>query len=395
MRPNYIVLLLASTIVLTCCKKWDDYKKYISAGEKVYPYAATGIKSYPGNQRVLLTWLHGIDTRVKTYVITWNNGSDSLVVNAGTYKAGDTVKQFITNLPEANYSFTIYSKDVAGNRSVPAHVPAVNVYGPKYQATLLNRPLRSVDYSGSTQLLTVEWNAPDTINLGTQVWYTDAAGAAKSLSFDATQNTISFSWQVGSKIYYQSMYKPTSTAIDNFTVVNKDSITVKYAPVPKTAWKKVNLPHDIAADAWGTSLSWIWDGKAGGYPQIYHSDGSGLPHHFTIDLGALYALNKVEETGRTDCACHNVTKFEVWGIADTTGAATALPADDAGWKQESQNKGWILLKEIERTDDGVAPFGMVLPDGLPAVRFVRIRVLATRDNSAESHMSELSFWYMP
>jgi len=395
MGTSKIYLLIAFAITLVCCKKWDDYKKYTDTGEKIYPYAAAGVKSYPGNQRVLLSWVHGIDTRIKTYTIYWNNGADSLIVNATTLKAGDTVKQYITNLAEANYSFIIYSKDAEGNRSVPSPAPSVNVYGPKYKASLLNRAVNSVSYSGTTQLLTVKWNVPDTINLGTQIWYTNTLGEAKILTIEASQNTSEFSWQVGSKIYYQSQYKPTAQAIDNFTVPNKDSITIKYVPVPKTAWKKINLTNDIAANAYGTSLSWIWDGKSGGYPQIYHSSGGSLPHHFTIDLGAQYTLNKVEEIGRTDCACHNVTRFEVWGIADVTGAATTLPADDAGWKQESLNKGWILLKEVVRSDNGVEPFNTTLPDGLPPVRFIRIRVLETLDGNIESHMSELSFWYQP
>jgi hypothetical protein len=271
----------------------------------------------------------------------------------------------------------------------------VNVYGPRYQASLLNRAVKTVNYSGNSQILTVEWSEPDTINLGTQIWYTDASGVAQNIKLDASQNTTSFTWQVGSKIYYQSQYIPTSQAIDHFTALKKDSITVTYVPVPKTAWKKIDLPNDIAANAYGTSLSWIWDGKPGGYPEIYHSSGGTLPHHFTIDLGALYPLNKVEETGRIDCACHNVTKFEVWGISDTTGAATMLPADNAGWKQESLNKGWILLKEVERSDNGLAPFATNFTDGLPPVRYIRIRVLATLDGDVESHMSELSFWYQP
>ena len=392
---HYLIILPAVMVVLANCKKWDDYKKYTADGEKTYPQTPSNVSTYPGNGRIMLAWKQGIDTRVKKYIISWNNRADSMVVDASAYKPGDTVKKIITNLPETNYSFTIYSVDDQNNRSVPSLIPAVNVYGAKYQAALLNRPVNKVDYSGDTKMLTVIWNKPDTINLNTQIWYTDTLGIVRTTALAAGKDTIMFPWQVASGIYYQSSYMPVSSAIDSFAVLNKDSIIVKYVPVPKALWKKINLPNDIDADSWGTSLNWIWDGKGGGYPQIYHSDGGSIPHHFTIDLGGLYTLNKVEEIGRTDCACHNVTKFEVWGIADITGAATTLPGDDAGWVQESINKGWTLLKEVVRTDDGTDPFSTTIADGFPQVRYIRIRVTETLDGGAESHMSELSFWYKP
>src|SRR5215204_1803323 len=100
---HYLIMLPAVMVVLANCKKWDDYKKYTAESEKTYPEAISNVSTYPGNGRIMLAWKQGIDTRVKTYIISWNNNTDSIVVDASAYKPGDTVKKIITNLPETNY----------------------------------------------------------------------------------------------------------------------------------------------------------------------------------------------------------------------------------------------------------------------------------------------------
>src|SRR5437588_12074916 len=108
---HYLIILPAVMVVVANCKKWDDYKKYTANGENTYPEATSNVSTYPGNGRIMLAWKHGIDTRVKTYIISWNNQADSLVFDASAFKPGDTVKKIITGLPETNYTFTLYSRD--------------------------------------------------------------------------------------------------------------------------------------------------------------------------------------------------------------------------------------------------------------------------------------------
>jgi hypothetical protein len=163
----------------------------------------------------------------------------------------------------------------------------------------------------------------------------------------------------------------------------------------KALFSEVHLPNDVNVYESGTSVSKLWDGSVGpqGYPNIYHSDGnSAIPHHFTFDLGQVFEnLAQLEETGR-DC-CNNPDSFEVWGIDDLTDAETTLPGNDPGWKDEAIAKGWTLLREVTRNDDGKAPFKVDLLEGAPPVRYIRIRVLhVTTNDSYYSNMSELTFW---
>src|SRR5437773_1134103 len=169
----YLAGILVATLIFGSCKKWDDYKKYTATGEIVYPGAASGVTILPGNGRVLLTWIQGIDTRIKKYVVTWANGADSTVFDVSSPKTGDTVKYYIDHLSESTYSFIIFTIDDQGHRSVPTEMPALSVYGPKYAGTLLNRTIDAIAYEAGSKMLTIIWGAPDTVNINTEIWYTD------------------------------------------------------------------------------------------------------------------------------------------------------------------------------------------------------------------------------
>jgi hypothetical protein len=138
----------------------------------------------------------------------------------------------------------------------------------------------------------------------------------------------------------------------------------------------------------------LWDGnmQPRGYPEIFHSDGSSsLPGAITMDMGKIYNnLGKVEETGRN--CCHNPTDFEIWGIADITGATPSLAPNDPGWKADVQSKGWTLLKEVFRSDDGIAPLDVTFADNPPPVRYIIIRVIKTTDDPNYVNMSQITFW---
>jgi hypothetical protein len=74
-------------------------------------------------------------------------------------------------------------------------------------------------------------------------------------------------------------------------------------------------------------------------------------------------------------------------------AATALPGNDPGWKNEAISKGWKLLKEVHRDDDGVAPYKVAFGPKPPPVKYIRIRVLSVASGDANySNLSEITFW---
>jgi hypothetical protein len=128
------------------CKRYDqDYKAdFLKNHEKTYPGLASNVHYYPGKLRTILVWSPSPDPTIKNYVISWNNGSDSIVVDASSHNPGDSIKAEVKNLKEYVYSFRIVAKDDAGNASIGQSLDNVRVYGAAYQAALTNRPYNSL-----------------------------------------------------------------------------------------------------------------------------------------------------------------------------------------------------------------------------------------------------------
>ena len=391
-----ISLALLFTVTLFCCKKSDtEFRDFLQGKEIIYPGVPVSINYRSGNERIMLLWKPSPDPSITRYVVYWNNKADSVIVpSTGT----DTVKVMIPKLKEYVYAFTIYSYDAAGNRSIPLAINNARVYGSLYNGGLLNRAYNAttpylVKPDGSVKL---NFNTPDTINISTSIRYTNKLGnvVEKPLSPDSSSITLA-DYKAGTLVQYRSSYIPVLGAIDTFYVASYADFPqiFTFVQADKTLFRENPLANDVNIYSSETSVSKLWDGSVGpqGYPNIFHSDGSYLPHVMTFDMGKAYNnLGQMEETGRN--CCNNPTKFEVWGIDDITNAATTLRADNPGWKTEAISKGWTLLKEVTRTDDGQATIKFDLSPNPPTVRYIRIRIISTATGSTYSNFSEVTFW---
>lgn len=194
------VLLIVILLCGSCEKQPTDYRSFLKDQEVVYPAAASGVETGPGNQRVLLKWARNPDPSIQKYIIYWNGGADSTVLKATADQSADTVKTYINGLDESIYNFLIYSFDDEGNRSIPVAIENIKVYGEKYRGNLLNRSTSGVEYLDNK--LTIIWNAPDTINVQTEVKYTDLSGQAKTIFLPADSSTLVIpDWKLPTKIY--------------------------------------------------------------------------------------------------------------------------------------------------------------------------------------------------
>ncbi|WP_316799598.1 DUF4998 domain-containing protein [Pedobacter frigidisoli] len=400
MKNRYIVLavLLISTIIISCTKDDVAFKEFLKNGETVYPGKVSKIVAKAGNLRTGLWFNPSPDPSVTKYVIKWNNNVDSISVNSTSHNPLDTIKVIIPNLSEYTYTFTVLSYDAQGRKSIPIEAPNVRVYGPLYQGALLNRPFNATEpyvlnANGSVQL---NFNVPDTINVGTTIRYTNTSNVVTEKTLAAKDLSITLNdYKSGTDVLYKSSYIPSLGSLDVFSVSDFSTFPkiFTFAQCDKSLFREVRLPNDVNTYESGTSISKLWDNSNGpqGYPNIFHSDGSYIAHVLTFDMGKTYNnLAQIEEVGR-DC-CNNPDRFEVWGINDLTNATTNLRADNPGWKAEAVAKGWTLLKDITRTDDGKNAMKFDLIANPPPVRYIRIRVLHTVTGSGYSNMSELTFW---
>jgi hypothetical protein len=395
-----LALCLGLSVVFCCDRMDTEYESFSTKGEITYPGVGTNFSYRPGRLRTALVWNPSADPSITRYVVYYNNKADSVTVAASLHDPSQEVEVVVPDLLEYVYSFTIYAIDAKGNRSIPQEVSNVKVYGEFYEGSLLNRPY---DTGSPYELYDdgkVELNfiTADTINVGTQVKYTNTADEEVEVSIDGDVSILTLDdYKMGTPVLYRSSYIPEHTAIDDFWVTHYDTFpTIKpytYVLINKSLWKENPLANDVGTYEGQTSVSKLWDGSDGpqGYPNIFHSNTMDLPQVLTFDLGEKYLLSHIEETGRN--CCHNPDRFQVWGIDHLQGAATALPSTDPGWEDEAIVRGWKLLGEVNRSDDGSTPYKVELNHRPPAVQYIRIRILHTANNNTNtSNMSEITFW---
>jgi hypothetical protein len=393
-------LLTALLSILGCSKKPNDYRDFLNGEELVYPGKVSNAQARPGNGRLQLIWMPSPDQSITQYRVFWNNGADSITISATTHSTADTVRCTIPGLSEYVYSFMIYSYDAKGNRSVSTEISNARVYGAIYAATLNNR-LSDPDNPFTVHednTVTLRFVTPDTINIRTTLKYTNQNNEEVSTSLAPADNALTLTdYKFGTPVLYQSSYIPVSNALDTFYAPRYDTFPSIYRLVAcdKSLFQERDMWGDMGILQSDTRVSKLWDGSVGpqGYPNIFHSDGNaGMPRSLSFDLGKVYSnLGAIEETGRN--CCHNPDQFEVWGIADLTDAIPEMNPNESGWKDAMVNKGWTLLKDVIRTDDGSNAYRTNLIDNPPPVRYIRIRVLhnANGENSSVN-LSEITFW---
>lgn len=392
-------------IVLSCDNKDTDFRDFFGGKEITYPGVPTKVSAKSGKNRAAIQFTSSPDPSIVRYVVYWNNKKDSLVFPVGQGDEPGKVKSlFIPNLSEYTYSFTVYSLDSKGNRSIPLEVNNIKVYGEIYENGRLNRAYNvenpyTYDYDKHKVMLNfLPTDTIDGYNVGTIIKYETISGATVEKNLKENENSIELlDYKHGSDILYKSSYVPERNALDTFSAVKFDTYTpvLRLKEIDKKLFSELKLAGDLNIYNNGECpVRKLWDGSVGpqGYPNIFHSaDGSKMPQAFTFDLGRTYDnLAVIEETGRN--CCGNPLRFEVWGINDLTNAATTLDPSDANWKAESAQKGWTLLRDAIRTDNGNDPMRFDLKQNPPPVRYIRIRIIQVSGGGNTANMSELSFW---
>lgn len=164
----------------------------------------------------------------------------------------------------------------------------------------------------------------------------------------------------------------------------------------KTKFREYALPTDIPT-GFGWVMSNMWNNTVAG--NGYHTlQGAGImPLHFTFDLGATYKLSRFKIFQRIGTSYTfqwgNPRKWTMWG---------ANTPDPAG----SYN-GWTKLMDCESIKPSGSGAGVntaddiayatngeefTFPDGLPAVRYIRVQMTQSWSNGDFFHLMEMTFW---
>ncbi len=305
----------------------------------------------------------------------------------------DTIPVMVS-IPEGNYNFVVWFEDHSGQKSLTTEHTA-SVFGSNYQSGLQNRSIESMTSIG--QNVKIAWASAEESVLSTRLSYTTIDSVADTVIIDANEiESLISDFPVSGSFFLQTYHSPDSAAIDSFLSPPKEFSFPGIYKLDPSLITPVHLLNDIVADAHGDggSLSKLFNGNTGSGDWYHTYSDERTPYHFTFDLGVSAHLTRFKLYPRQDC-CYERTpkKFQLWGISDTTGAATTLPAGDPGWGQESRDKGWTLLVEdtaSEQPTDGT-PIEVDI-DKMKNVKFVRFVFLEAWVEDSDTHLTEFEFW---
>lgn len=406
MKLYNIALITFISLVFLGCKKYaDDYKSFLDNKEIKYSGKIQDPGYNTGNLRAELFWHPSPDPSIVKYVISWNNGENTMEVPATTHNPTDLVKVIVPDLNEYVYAFLVVSFDSDGNKSIATEINNVRVYGSTYISTLLNRGVNVTEpyrflADGSLQL---NFNKRDTMNVATTIRYTNVADAVEERQLLADNNTILIpNYKPGTTIQYRSSYIPEVGAVDNFNVAQFSNFPtiIKITQLDKSLFRSFKLPTDVG-DEYGWKLENLWDnnnGTGGGDPAGFHTGGSGLPQSFTIDMGQTEKLDHFRLWQRDNALYNsaNLKVFEVWG----SNSPNPNGSFDGSWTKlgtfTSVKPSGLPRGQLTDADRAFARDGekFSFAAGIPQVKYLRFKVLETWGGEGYIHLLELSFFKM-
>jgi hypothetical protein len=399
-RNSYLVAFFALGICLfAACSKMDHtYSKIITDGEVIYTGKADSARAYPGNGRVALSWLLLSDPKITYCRVFWNEGKDSLKVPVTKTSGIDTIRVVIDSLAEGTYSFSIFTGDNEGHRSVETHI-AAHVYGDQYADLLSNRTVEMARWTDGE--MHIIWQHATSGVAGMELNYTDQADREQGLFILPGKDTTTIAdYKEGTHFEYRTLYLPDTAAIDTFHTDFVKVTPVFETRMDKSKFAEYDLPGD-AVSGYGWVMSRLWDDKTAEPYGYFANQGTGDPYRYTFDLGQVVQLSryKVWQRGVTTStgylyAGDNPDEWEIWGATD--------PATDGsydGWTKlmtcVSVKPSGLPLGTVSDEDRVYAAAGeeYVFPDSIPPVRYIRIKLLATWGGRVtKSNTMEMTFW---
>ncbi len=398
----YLFALVWVVVSFASCDDRDEaYKDYIKDGEAVYLGKPHSVQAHPGNRRLKLSWWLTADPQVVETKVFWDDRRDSLEISIDNKGEPTEVSVSIDQLEERKYAFEIFTYDIKGNQSL--RVEAVGeAFGDAYLNGLINRTLEDITLVDGEMNLSwgvLSGSAQTGMPIGVEINYIDAAGDERQQIVKISESkTVLPDVMLGSQLTYRTMFLPVPSAIDTFYSEMDVKDFPSYALLDKSKFKKVVLPTDNTTlyNA-SNKMENLWDDNTG---TIYYTGaGSGMPTWFTFDLGLTSNLKRFIYNQRNSPASvrwgnHNARFFEIWGMADT-------PNPDGSWD------GWTKLMGVESIKPSGLPLGQItdedmevllkgeefdFPKGIPAVRYLRIKVNGTWAETTSLHIAELTFW---
>ena len=215
------ICLAALAALLSACEGQDAiYQQYLEEGPVIYLGRPVNIQVASGSNRARLTWDPSDDPRIKSALISWNNGAGSTTVD---WDISQPFESVIEGLPEGSIIFEIITNDAHGNHSVPVSVSAT-IYGDQFATLLEESAIVSSTYNAADDCITVTVQHSSSYYYKyLEILFTDKEGKPQVVTIPRGVNVMQFYNSSTLAFQYHSVFSPDETCIDNF-----DSETREY-----------------------------------------------------------------------------------------------------------------------------------------------------------------------
>ena len=385
-----LFLILISSI---SCGDIDSIHEQYLQGEQVYAGKLDTLEIRPGYYRVQLEGQTQFLGNSNQIIIEYDNQTDIYDINENNIQDG-IYKLILPELEEKSYEFTVTTQDEIGNLSVSQTVAGFAI-GDVFVSDQDPREIIDFSFENDGTYANFYGNAQSENVIYTLVDYENELE-------QITRDTVFFD---DSKLRLQQ-FKPegvlNTTSVIQSGLNGIDSIELAalnyimpelpYTELNKNFMSLVNMPSDNPGTynnanpqdyLFDNTISWNGDDT-----QTYNSGPAAVPSHFTVDLGVMTTLRRVDinmispEIDQN----YNATNIQVWGRDNIDFAQTPI-----GDQDDFINSGWILLheQEINGSETDFASF-IVEPTSSPT-RFVRIRTTSSVSNDGFK-FTEIGFY---
>ncbi len=253
-----VFALMCAGGMLSSCTKWDEFKKYTEEGEIVYSGKLDSVKIFSGNERIKIRALLSADPKIVKARIFWNNMTDSVEVPIDVSKG--RIFEYILPMPEGLKSFTLYTYNTEGNKSVPVSATGTAL-GSRYQNSIANRVVTN---AATVTTTTINWVTADisTNPLFTELKYESTTGQ-KTVKVPVSEDvTVITDLASSAKTFtYRTAYLP-SNSIDTFYTSQKTTGIFKEVTSEYLKNFKKPMTTIVKGDRWGTPTDWITNAAA-------------------------------------------------------------------------------------------------------------------------------------
>ena len=393
-KKNNLFLFIAITLALaTSCGDMDSIHQDYLDGEEVYAGKLDTLKVRPGYYRAQLegqTQFLGNSTKI---IIEYDN--ELQIYDIINENISDGIYSMILpELEERSYEFNVTTQDENGNLSI-SQVVAGSAVGDIFISDQDPREINDFSFEDDGTYANFLSNAQSENVIFTTLDYENEFDeiVKDTLYFEENRKRL-FQYKPNGNIITTSTIQSGLNGIDSISL-NPLSYTMPelpYSRLNKNYFRLVGMPSDNPGTYNNANPSeYLFDNNSnwnGDDTYTYNSGPSSLPNHFTVDLGVMTDLRRIDINSiDTEIdSSYNPTSVQIWGRDNLNFAET-----ESSDENDFINAGWVLLKEEEINGDETGLSSIIIPTSSSQKRFIRLRTISSVGNEGVKY-TELTFY---